>query len=78
MHVKPVQIMFDDDLLARLSASPDVEAEGRSAVVRRAVRRYLHDRERAEISEAYRRAYSDADGLDDELVGWTRKAWPPD
>jgi metal-responsive CopG/Arc/MetJ family transcriptional regulator len=39
--MKPVQIMLDEELLRRLDATPEVEREGRSAVVRRAVAEYL-------------------------------------
>lgn len=75
--MKAVQVLFDEELLRRLSESADVRERGRSEVVRRAVRLYLHQREREEIAERYRRAYSDTDALDEELAGWTEEGeWP--
>lgn len=75
--MKAIQVMFDEKLLARLDASPEVREEGRSAVLRRAAESYLRDRRRREIAEAYRRAYADDGGLGEELEGWEDEgAWP--
>jgi metal-responsive CopG/Arc/MetJ family transcriptional regulator len=75
--MKAIQITVDDDLLGRLDADPEVKAEGRSAVFRRAVEAYLQQRRRREIGEAYRRAYGGAVGTTKELQGWADEGvWP--
>jgi len=77
IHMKPVQVMFDERLLARLDATEEVCRDGRSAVLRRATEEYLRRRRRGEIDEAYRRAYADEPGLGDEFAGWADEgAWP--
>jgi metal-responsive CopG/Arc/MetJ family transcriptional regulator len=75
--MKAVQVVFDEVLLRRLAASPDVAALGRSEVVRRAVADYLARRERAEIAETYRNAYARKEDLSEEFEGWTEEGeWP--
>ena len=70
-------MLFDEELLRRLSESRDVKMNGRSEVVRRAVRFYLRQRERERISEEYKKAYSDTADLTQELEGWTEEGeWP--
>ncbi len=77
--MKAVQVMFDETLLARLDASPEVKRDGRSAVLRRAVAAYLRRRRRDEIAETYQRAYGEGRGLDEEWSGWEDSgSWPPD
>ena len=80
IHMKAVQVMFDERLLARLDATPEVRRDGRSAVLRRAVEHYLDRRRRWAISEGYRAAYgegSTAAPVADELDGWAEQgAWP--
>ena len=69
--------MFDEDLMARLDASEEVKAEGRSAVLRRAAEEYLDRRRRAAIAEQYRQAYAGGAGLGDEFEGWEDQgSWP--
>ncbi len=69
--------MFDEELLARLDERPEVAADGRSAVLREAVREYLARRAKAEIADAYRAAYSGGEGLGDEFAGWEDQGeWP--
>lgn len=75
--MKPVQVMFDERLLARLDATEEVRRDGRSAVLRRAADEYLRRRLRGEIDDAYRRAYAEQPGLGDEFAGWSEEgAWP--
>lgn len=75
--MKPVQVMLDEDLLRRLAASEEVRERGRSEVVRRAVDDYLRRREREDITNRYRKAYSSTDDLEGELDGWTEEGvWP--
>ncbi|TVR85124.1 MAG: ribbon-helix-helix protein, CopG family [Spirochaetaceae bacterium] len=75
--MKPVQVMFDEDILRRLSESDEVKERGRSEVVRRAVDRYLRQREQEAIARKYTNAYAATNQLEDELGGWTEEgAWP--
>ena len=75
--MKAIQITLDDDLLARLDLDDEVQRDGRSAVLRRAADLYLRHRRAGAISAAYRRAYSDGGGLDEEFAGWGKEgAWP--
>lgn len=75
--MKPVQVMFDEDLLRRLAESEEVRERGRSEVVRRAVEDYLRRRERDAVAEQYRTAYSTTHALDEELDGWSDEGvWP--
>ncbi len=75
--MKAIQVVLDEDLLARLDASEEVKAEGRSAVLRRAAAEYLARRRREAISDQYRRAYSDSPGLGEEFAGWEDQgSWP--
>jgi hypothetical protein len=76
-NMKPIQIMMDPELLEALDATEEVQRDGRSAVLRRAVAEYLARIRRMEIRERYRRAYGEDGGPDDEFEGWTEQgAWP--
>ena len=55
--MKPIQVMFDEQLLARLDSTDEVKQRGRSAVLRRAAEEYLRRRRRWAISEQYEKAY---------------------
>jgi metal-responsive CopG/Arc/MetJ family transcriptional regulator len=75
--MKPVQVMLDEELLARLDASEEVKKKGRSAVLRRAADEYLLRAQRWEIAERYRHAYGGGEGLGEEFAGWEDEgAWP--
>lgn len=75
--MKAIQITLDDDLLARLDRDDEVKRDGRSAVLRRAADQYLRQRRAGAIASAYRRAYADKAGLDEEFSGWEKEgAWP--
>ena len=77
MWMKAIQITFDERLLAELDATEEVRRDGRSAVLRRAAADWLRRRRRAEIAEAYRRAYGEGGGLGDAFAGWEDEgAWP--
>lgn len=71
--MKPVQVLFDEQLLRRLSESTDVQNFGRSEVVRRAVRMYLKIRADQKIAEEYRSAYANTVQLEEELSGWAEE-----
>jgi hypothetical protein len=75
--MKPIQVLFDEPLLRRLDADEEVKRDGRSAVLRRAAAAYLRRRRARKISEAYRKAYAEGNGLGDEFTGWEAEAsWP--
>jgi predicted transcriptional regulator len=67
---------MDPELLAALDATEEVEKEGRSAVMRRAVAEYLERQRSAAIREQYERAYGDGDALGEDFEGWAGEgAW---
>lgn len=73
--MKPIQITFDEKLLAELDADPEVQRDGRSLVLRRAAYEYLRRKRRTAIAEAYRREYGKQGAP--ELDGWAGDgAWP--
>ena len=77
--MKAIQIMIDDETLARLDADAGVQREGRSAVLRRAANEYLHRQECQRIAAQYREAYSGKPGLGEKFTGWEYEgAWPND
>lgn len=76
--MKPIQVSFDEELLEELDESEEVKREGRSAVLRRAVKEYLQRRRRRAIADQYRRAYGQERGLGEEYEGWEEQGeWPP-
>ncbi|HEU5251292.1 MAG TPA: hypothetical protein VFW15_14995 [Thermoanaerobaculia bacterium] len=75
--MNPVQRLLDEALLRRLDSDEEVRKHGRSAVLRRAAADYLRRSRSKRISEAYRRAYGDKQGLGEEFAGWENEAsWP--
>jgi metal-responsive CopG/Arc/MetJ family transcriptional regulator len=75
--MKAIQVMLDERLLEKLDATEEVQKEGRSAVLRRAVEAYLRERRRASIRAQYRKAYRGAEGLGREFAGWEEQGvWP--
>jgi metal-responsive CopG/Arc/MetJ family transcriptional regulator len=75
--MKPVQVMFDEGLLAKLDADANVRKVGRSAVLRRLVSDYLRKRTEAAIDARYRKAYVDGNGLPPEFEGWDEEGVGP-
>lgn len=70
---------MDPDLLDALDATQEVQRDGRSAVLRRAVAAYLDTIRRMRIRESYHRAYGEDAGASEELDGWADEgAWPPE
>jgi len=62
-----------------IDADPDVQRDGRSAVMRRAVEAYLRARRERRIADAYREGYGDSRGIDPEFEGWDDQGrWPED
>ena len=75
--MKAIQVMLDERLLEKLDATEEVQKEGRSAVLRRAVDAYLRQHTRAAIVAQYRKAYRGDQGLGKEFAGWEDQgAWP--
>jgi len=69
--------MLDQQLLEKLDATEEVQKEGRSAVLRRAVEAYLRQRQRTSIATQYKKAYRGGKGLGREFAGWEGQgAWP--
>lgn len=70
---------MDPELLEALDATEEVQRDGRSAVLRRAVAAYLAQIRRMRIRESYRRAYGDGSDVSEELAGWSDEGtWPPE
>jgi Arc/MetJ-type ribon-helix-helix transcriptional regulator len=60
MVARSVQISVDEDLLREIDSRPETKREGRSAIIRSALRLYL-ERKRQETTDAqYSRAYGPA------------------
>lgn len=75
--MKPIQVMFDEELLDRLDEDDEVKERGRSAVLREAAAEYLRRRREERIAREYREAYGDGADLDRELEGWDEEGvWP--
>ena len=72
--MKTIQITMDEELLARLDETEEVQQIGRSAVLRRATAEYLARQRRIEIARQYRKAYGVKAGLGDEFKGWEDEA----
>jgi metal-responsive CopG/Arc/MetJ family transcriptional regulator len=68
--MKAIQVSIDEELLHRLDADPEVQRDGRSAVLRRAVTAYLQQRRAQQIADAYRRGYGKAGGICSEFDYW--------
>ena len=69
--MKPIQVTFDETLLARLDRHPMVRERGRSAVLREAARDFLKRKEAEEIDRRYREGYADVAEGDCNLGDWT-------
>ena len=73
--MKVIQVTIDERLLLRLDGDAEAKRDGRSAVIRRAVSEYLRAKRRADIAEAYRRAYGKCG--EPELDDWAGEGvWP--
>ena len=65
-----IQISFDEALLRRLDARPEVRDRGRSAVFREAVADFLERKEREEVARSYAEGYKGYGGSLDDFEGW--------
>jgi metal-responsive CopG/Arc/MetJ family transcriptional regulator len=82
MAARSVQISLDEELLREIDRRPETKRDGRSAVIKRALRLYLDRKQRESIDESYARAYARSDKasksqrpneFDEMLAG---QAWP--
>jgi metal-responsive CopG/Arc/MetJ family transcriptional regulator len=81
MAARSVQISLDEELLREIDRRPETKRDGRSAVIKRALRLYLDRKQRESIDESYARAYAPSDKasksqpneFDEMLAG---QAWP--
>ncbi len=79
IHMKAIQITFDEELLERLDGPPEVRDKGRSAVLRDAAAAYLAAQEARDISRRYQSGYGAAPEDDEEMEGWADEGtWPED
>ena len=67
--MKAIQITLDDRLLETLDRDEEVQRDGRSAVIRRAVTDYLRTKHREAIAAAYQRGYG-KHPADSDFDGW--------
>ena len=74
--MKPIQITFDEDLLAELDERPEVRERGRSAVLREAAAAYLVKKRTEDIARQYEEAYTRAPQREAEIAEWESvQAW---
>jgi metal-responsive CopG/Arc/MetJ family transcriptional regulator len=74
--MKPIQVTFDEDLLAELDERPEVRERGRSAVLREAAAAYLVQRRTEDIERQYEQAYTRAPQSEAEVAEWEGvQAW---
>jgi predicted transcriptional regulator len=78
--MKPVQVMFDEELLAALDETADVRERGRSAVLRQLAGEFVRRQRGREIDAQYERAYRGiGDPLGEDFAGWEDEgAWAPE
>jgi metal-responsive CopG/Arc/MetJ family transcriptional regulator len=78
--MKPVQVMFDEELLAELDRTGEVREKGRSAVLRQLTSDFLTRRRAREIDAQYERAYTGvAQPLGEGFEEWEDEGvWPPE
>lgn len=75
--MKPVQILVDEDLLAEFDGDEQVQASGRSKVLRGLVTNYLQERRERAVDAKYAAGYGDSCGVSDDLAGWDEEGeWP--
>jgi len=76
--MKAIHITLDEQLLEALERDEEVEQNGRSAVIRRAVTDYLRKKHREAIAEAYQRGYGEHPAASDpDLGSWAYQGtWP--
>jgi len=77
--MKPVQVLFDEELLAELDADEQVQKVGRSRVLRQLAASYLKRRHEADLDARYTKGYGEDARVSEELQGWDEEGvWPDD
>jgi hypothetical protein len=77
IHMKPVQVLFDDELLAELDTDAEVQQRGRSKVLRELAANYLKQRRRVALDAQYAAGYDGESLVQDDLAGWDEEGeWP--
>jgi metal-responsive CopG/Arc/MetJ family transcriptional regulator len=77
--MKPVQVLFDEELLAELDADEQVQKVGRSRVLRQLAASYLKRRHEAALDARYAAGYGEGSTASEELQGWDEEGvWPDD
>lgn len=77
--MKPVQVLFDEELLAELDADEQVQKVGRSRVLRQLAASYLKRRHEADVDARYAAGYGEGSSVGEELQGWDEEGvWPDD
>ena len=75
--MKPVQVLFDENLLAELDTDTDVLKHGRSKILRELVASYLKERRRAALDLQYATGYGSEAQVHEDLAGWDEEGeWP--
>lgn len=75
--MKPVQVLFNEDLLAELDNDDEVKSLGRSRVLRDLVASYLDERRQAILDSQYLTGYGGESQVCDELDGlYEEGVWP--
>lgn len=79
MYMKPVQVLFDEDLLAELDTDPKVRKHGRSRILRELAASYLKEQRQAIVDAQYAAGYTGETQVCEELNGWDEEGeWPDD
>lgn len=77
--MKPVQVLFDEELLAELDADEQVQKVGRSRVLRQLAASYLKRCREAGVDARYVAGYGEGPRVAEELEGWEEEGvWPDD
>jgi metal-responsive CopG/Arc/MetJ family transcriptional regulator len=77
--MKPVQLLFDEELLAELDSDERVQRVGRSEVLRELAASYLRQRREAALDARYITGYGGKVRVSEELEGWAEEGvWPDD
>ena len=75
--MKPVQVLFDESLLAELDTDADVLKHGRSKILRELVASYLKERRQAALDSQYAAGYGGDTQVHEDLAGWDEEGeWP--
>jgi metal-responsive CopG/Arc/MetJ family transcriptional regulator len=78
MAARSVQISVDEELLREIDRRPETKREGRSAVIRAALRLYLERKRQEAVDDQYARGYGSAKApaVDEFEPLLDRQAWP--